>query len=376
MAGARATLRQRGLLPVSLVPLKSGSGLSLAVTLPGRGGLPYAALAQLTRQLATLISSNVRIEDALSAISRQATPRLSRLCADLRAAIVDGRSLAAALSDHPGIFDGYFIASVRAGETAGRLGPVMMHLADHVETRAKNRQNVGLALIYPVILMLVSLSVVTALLVFVLPDIVKVFAARGADLPGLTRALIGLSDAIIRWGPLMALGMVAVVLGLWRALQVPDVEMRWHRLLGRTNLSRQVSAVQFTGTLATLTQSDVPLGDALGAASETVANRAMRAILQKVTGAVRDGTSLSRALESHPQFPPMMITMIASGEAGGSLPDTLGKFANDQSQALAAMIKTLVGLVEPLILMVMGGIVMALVLAILLPIINLNNLVG
>lgn len=373
---ARTALRARGFLPLSVRAIKPGLGLSLSLTGLRRQGLSCPALALLTRQLATLISSGVRIEGALLAISRQAAPRMAQLCTDLRMAIVDGRSLAAAMSDHPAVFDGYFLASVRAGETAGRLGPVLTHLAGQVEAQQQNRQNIGLALIYPAILLLVSLSVVTALLVFVLPDIVKVFAARGADLPGLTIALISLSDGLIRWGPLAALGIVAAGIGAWQALKVPNVQMRWHRLIGRNRLSRQISTVQFAGTLATLTQSNVALSDALGSAGETVGNLAMRAILQEVTRAVRDGTSLSRALAAHWQFPPMMITIIASGEAGGSLPDTLGMFATDQSRALAAMVKTLVGLVEPLILMLMGGFVMALVLAILLPIINLNNLVG
>ncbi|MEM9639522.1 MAG: type II secretion system F family protein, partial [Pseudomonadota bacterium] len=233
-----------------------------------------------------------------------------------------------------------------------------------------------LALIYPAILALVSLAVVIALLVFVVPDIVRVFASRGADLPALTRGLIALSDGILIWWPWMLALLLGVVVLIWRALSVPRLRLDWHRFLLRSRLVRQMSASQFAGTLATLTQSGVTLDDALEAATGTVGNLAYRNTLKQVAGAVRDGSALSRALAAHTVFSPMMVTMVASGEAGGTLPRTLARYAEDTAQALNAMVKALVGLVEPLVLLVMGGIVMLLVLAILLPIVNLNNLVG
>ena len=233
-----------------------------------------------------------------------------------------------------------------------------------------------LALIYPAILIAVSVAVVIALLVFVLPDIVRVFAARGAELPPLTRAMIALSEGLSRYGAILVLVLAGIVGGALVLLRKPGARRVLDRGIWRLGLARQVVLVQFTGTLATLTQSGVTLTDALTAATSTVSNLEARATLTQVTHDVREGAALSRALAAQSGFPPMMITMIASGEASGSLPALLGRFWQDQSQTLQARIKTLVGLVEPLVLLLMGGVVMLLVLAILLPIVNLNTLVG
>lgn len=366
------SLRAQGLLPLDVKAV----GRPISFSLPTRTPLKPSELAVLTRQLATLLDSGVRIEDALMAVGRQSGTRLAVLTTDMRATILDGHSLAAALAKHPQVFDVFYIASVRAGETAGRLAAVMTHLAAHVETRSRNRNSVQLALIYPAILALVSVAVVVALLVFVVPDIVRVFASRGAALPGLTRALIALSDGLLVWWPWI-LALLSVVTGAaWQALR-RDTARQWlHQTLLRVPLVRQMAAVQFSGTLATLTQSGVALDDALTAAAGTVGNLTYRATLKEIATAVRDGAALSQAMARHRVFSPVMITMVASGEAGGSLPGALARHAKDTSQRLDATIKALVGLVEPLVLLVMGGVVMLLVLAILLPIVNLNNLVG
>ena len=371
-SAAAKTLRERKLVPVEL---KQARGKVTFVWSP-RKSLSQAELTVLTRQLATLLESGVRVEEALTAIARQSGPLLSGIAADLRTHILEGQSFAAALARHPKSFDSFYASSVRAGEGAGRLGAVMGHLAEHVEAKSRNKSSIQLALIYPAILALVSLAVVIALLVFVVPDIVRVFASRGADLPALTRGLIALSDGILIWWHWMLALLLGVMVLIWRALSVPRLRLDWHRFLLRSRLVRQMSASQFAGTLATLTQSGVTLDDALEAATGTVGNLAYRKTLKQVAGAVRDGSALSRALAAHTVFSPMMVTMVASGEAGGTLPRTLARYAEDTAQALNAMVKALVGLVEPLVLLVMVGIVTLLVLAILLPIVNLNNLVG
>ncbi|MGC3939107.1 type II secretion system F family protein [Roseobacter sp. EG26] len=368
---ATSVLRSRNLIPLDVKQTEFAVLPSIAI----RKSVSPGELAVLTRQLATLLESGVRIDDALTAIARQSGARLAGMIDGLKTDIVEGQSLAAALSKHPKIFDAFYVSSVRAGEAAGKLGAVMGHLADHVESKSRNKNSVQLALIYPAILAVVSLAVVIALLVFVVPDIVRVFASRGADLPGLTLGLIALSDGILIWWPYLVAGLLAAAFAIWRALQVPRLHMTWHRILLRTRLVRQIAATQFAGTLATLTQSGVSLDDALAAASGTVSNLAYRATLTEVSNAVRDGAALSQALSSHGIFSPMMITMVASGEAGGSLPLSLARYAQDTALSLNAIVKALVGLVEPLVLLVMGGVVMLLVLAILLPIVNLNNLV-
>lgn len=357
-------VRSAGLVPARLRRAKPSSRLSAA------------EVAVFTRQMATLLSSKVQVEAALAAVASQSTPRLSSMCGAVRAQVLDGGSLSAALARQTGQFDRFYLTSVQAAEQAGRLGAVLDHLAEHVETTQRHRQTVVLALIYPAILIVVSIAVVLALLIFVLPDIVRVFAARGAELPTLTRVMITFSDLLSRYGIFLVLALVVLAAGTAAWLRKPAQRQAWHRVLWRLGLARQIVLVQFTGTLSTLMQSGVTLTDALVAATATVGNLEARRHLSAAGQDVREGMSLSRALAARPGFPPMMITMIASGEASGSLPAMLARFWADQSQSLQARVKALVALVEPLVLLGMGGVVMLLVLAILLPIVNLNGLVG
>lgn len=376
-ASAREALRARGLLPLAVSSSKRFFSLEMP-TLSGTGSarLPIADLTIFTRQMATLITSGVQIEAALGAIAAQSGARLSAFSRGLRQSILDGASLSAALRTNNAGFDRYYLTSVEAGERAGRLGAVLDRLADHIESRQRNRQTITLALIYPAILILVSVAVVVALLVFVLPDIVRVFASRGADLPRLTQIMIGVSDLLTRHAVLIISGFGALAIGLYALARRPSSRRAIDGVLWRLGLTQQMTLVQFTGTLATLTQSGVALADALGSATMTVANTVARERLTGVVQEVRDGAALSQALARAKHYPPMMITMIASGEASGRLPEMLGRFADDQAEGLQAKVKTLVGLVEPLVLLGMGGMVMLLVLAILLPIVNLNSLVG
>ena len=374
---ARANLRGQGLLPVSVTATRPWRlQLGAFDSWRSRQTMSPTDVAIFTRQMATLLTSGVRVEAALATLAEQSAPKLGAACQKMRRAVLDGASLSAALQSLGGGFDRFYLTSIQAGERAGRQGAVLAHLADHAENRVRNRQTIGLALIYPAILILVSIAVVIGLLVLVLPDIVRVFAARGADLPPLTKLMIGLSDFLIGNAFALVSGLVVLCLSVSAALRQPAVLDRWHNVLWRSGFARHLTIVQFSGTLATLTQSGVPLAEALSSATATVGNRTARAILEDAARDVRDGVSLSRALARKPGFPPMMITMIASGEASGALPRMLDRFAQDQAQSLQARVKSLVGLVEPLVLLGMGGIVMLLVLAILMPIVNLNALVG
>ncbi|GAD55722.1 type II secretion system F family protein [Limimaricola cinnabarinus] len=380
-AAARQALRAQKLLPVSVEPTAARRAPGAGAARQGRGGIGLRTLTLVTRQLATLIGSGIRVEDALRTVAAQAgSTRASSLLLNLRAAVLDGRSFAAALGDYPQVFGDFYRASVAAGESSGQLGHVMEHLSGFVETRAKNRQTVQLALLYPAILALVSLAVIVALLTFVVPDIVRVFTSRGAELPLLTRTLIGLSDLINDWGLVMGAAIAGMAAGAALALRRPAVRMRWHRLLATAPVTRRFAlksnAAQFAGTLATLTVSRVPLIEALGAAAQTVPNLYVRKRVEIVSTRVREGVALSAALTEAGVFPPMMIAMVASGEAGGVLGQTLTRAAEDQSRDLNALVAALVALVEPAVLLIMGGIVMLLVLSILLPIVNLNSLVG
>lgn len=376
-AAARAELRARDLLPLSVEATQRKGKASGDILRPHRLSLKKQVL--VTRQLATLVGAQVRIEDAIGIVTKQmSNTRDVSLLLNLRSAIVDGRSFAEALEDVPGSFDEYYRASVRAAESAGKLPQVLEHLATHIEERSRNRQSLQLALIYPALLAVVSIGVIVALLTFVVPDIVRVFTARGADLPGLTRGLIAVSDWITRWGVVMAGTLALSAVAAVVLLRQPRLRLKWDRGLSRAPLVGplvlRINAAQFSGTLATLVQSGVPLADALRAASGTVPNRHVRARVAEITQAVQDGAALSRAVDAAGVFPPMLVAMIASGEASGKLGSSLEKAATDQAAGLKATVSTIVALVEPAVLLVMGGIVMLLVMSILMPIVGLNGL--
>jgi general secretion pathway protein F len=373
-ATARQSLRAKGWLPVELSERAASAPSAKAPA----GRLSLSALTLVTRQLSTLLSSGLRIEEAIATIASGQPPRVAAILLNVRATVMEGRSLADALAAYPQAFSEYYRASVRAGEQAGKLGTVMGHLAAHVEHRSRNRQSVQLALLYPALLGTVSLAIIMLLMTYVVPDIVKVFRDRGADLPLLTRSLIAISDFIRGYGLYALLTLLLAAFAVERWLKAPANRLRWHGALARGRLTarlvQRLNAAQGAGTLATLLQSQVPLVDALSASADVIPNLHIRARLREATDKVRQGMSLQRALSEAAVFPPMLIAMVASGEASGQLGRALDHAAAEQQRDLDAWVKAVVALVEPAILVIMGGLVMAMVLAILLPIVSLNGL--
>ncbi len=377
-AAARQNLRAKGWLPVDLTE-RAATGLQgKGAANAGSQRLSLAALTLVTRQMATLLSSGLRIEEAISTIAGGQPARVAAVLLNIRTAVMEGRSFADALAIYPQAFSEYYRASVRAGEQAGKLGTVMGHLSAHVEHRSRNRQSVQLALLYPALLGVVSLAIIMLLMTYVVPDIVKVFRDRGADLPLLTRSLIAISDFVRSFGLYALLGCLAAAFAVERWLKVPRNLRRWHGVLAQGRVTRRLvqrlNSAQCAGTLATLLQSQVPLVDALAAAADVIPNLHIRARLREATDKVRQGMSLQRALHEAAVFPPMLIAMVASGEASGQLGRALDHAASEQQRDLDAWVKAVVALVEPAILVIMGGLVMAMVLAILLPIVSLNGL--
>ena len=387
-AAARQVLRGRGLLPLDVqasaapkgAAVKSAANAAPQTTSLTGARMPLAALTLVTRQMATLLGSGLRIEDALSTIAQGQPPKVAGILLTLRASVLEGRSFADALTAYPQVFSEFYQASIRAGEQAGKLDHVMTHLAAFVESRARNRQTVQLALLYPGLLALVSLSIITLLMAFVVPDIVRVFQTRGTDLPFLTRALIGVSAFVRGYGLFVGLGIALFLVGFGRWVQIPRDRLAVHKRMAQgrmtARLVQRTNAAQFAGTLATLVQSGVPLIEALAAAANVTPNLYVRARVAEVMEKVRQGTSLRRAMEEAAVFPAMLVAMVASGEATGSLGSALAHAASDQQRDLDAWVRAMVALVEPAILLVMGGLVMVMVLAILLPIVSMNGLVG
>jgi general secretion pathway protein F len=380
-AAARAMLREQGLLPLSVDAAGERKSIG-SIQLPklGRAGMSSRELATATRQIATLVGSDIPVEEALRlAASQSEAQRVSSILLDVRAAILDGRSFASALGQHPRTFPEFYRASVAAGEASGKLTEVLNHLAHFVEHRQANAQKLQLALLYPGLLATVSLGVIVLLLVYVIPDIVKVFVSRGTDLPLLTRMLIAVSSFLQDWGLYILLAALVgfLIFNRWAANPANRLKVdrgfteRWPF----RRFSRQHNAARFAGSLATLVSSAVPLVEALHAAAAVTPNRWVRDRALHVAARVREGISLRGAMSEAGVFPLMLTAIVASGEASGQLGPALSRAADELDRELDAITTALVALVEPLVLLLMGGLVLMMVLAILLPIINLNDLV-
>ena len=379
--GARQLVRDRGLLPTGVTLAgDTARTKSAGITLFKRG-VSSKTLSAVTRQLSTLIGSDIRIEEALRIAAQQTEGQpVSVVLTDVRSSILEGRSFASALGRHPKVFPEFYRASIAAGEQSGKLSTVLAHLTEFVGTQEKARRKVQLALLYPALLAGVSLLMITLMMVYVVPDIVRVFVSRGAELPFLTRALIALSAFVQGFGlyVLIALAVAGIAWNRW--LAVPANSRRFAEFLLKTppfaGFVQHLNAARFAGSLATLVRSDVPLVEALQAAAAVTPNRYARERALVTAARVREGSSLRRAMAEADVFPPLLLAIVAAGEQSGKLGLGLERAAQDLEQELDSLVQALVSLVEPGVLLVMGGIVLLMVLAILMPIVNLNNLAG
>jgi general secretion pathway protein F len=380
---ARSSLRDRGLTPLTLEPVAerpaSASGESFAFLRRG-DSLSITELTLFTRQLATLFRAGLPLDETLNAVAQQSeSPKVRRMTLGIRAKVSEGESLAAALGQFPSAFPVLFRATVEAGEQAGKLDFVLDRLADYVEQRQVMQNKVLLAAVYPIILTVVAIGVVIGLLTYVVPKVVEVFASINAELPLLTRILLSVSGFLQNYGVYLLLMLVAAGFLFARAMQNPDFARRMHQrqlglpLIGR--LTRGSNTGRFTRTLGILFSSGVPILDALKIGMQVVTNLPMREAIEEATKKVREGVPLNRALADSKQFPPITVHLIASGEASGKLDEMLTRAADNQEREVETLVSALMSLFEPILILVMGGIVLTIVLAILLPIFNLNQLV-
>jgi general secretion pathway protein F len=375
----RQQLREQGLTPLEVMAAAEKEG-KVTRRFSFQRGISSTDLALITRQLATLVRSALPVEEALLAVSQQTErPRLHSMLLAVRARVMEGHTLASGLSQFPHVFPEIFRATVAAGEHSGHLDGVLERLADYAESRQQLRQKLSLAMIYPIILTSMAIAIVTGLLVYVVPQVVQVFEHTGQKLPLLTRALIGLSAFIRSYGLLL---LVLIVIGVIFArimLKRPDVRRRWHLsmlhmpLFGR--LVRGVNTARFTRTLSILAGSGVPVLEGMRISGEVISNIPMREAVDEAALRVREGTSMSKSLAASGLFPPLMVHLIASGESSGKLDDMLERAAANQERELETLISTMLGILEPLLILVMGVVVLLIVLAILLPIFDLNQLV-
>jgi len=347
---------------------------------PWARGISSAELSLVTRQLATLLASGLTMEQALNALIEEASSPLTReIIGGVKAEVTAGLSLAGALGQYERNFPDFYRALVHGGEESGALPTVLQHLADYLDARQALIQKTSLALLYPILVSLVAVSIVTGLLVFVVPQIVQVFQQSRQSLPFLTRALIGISDFLRMAWPYFAVAGVCIVVGARAALRRDGPRLRWHALLLKMPVLgpviRGINTTRFASTLAILVGGGVPLLSALNSGASAMTNKAMQEGVAGAIERVREGESLARALGAARVFPPLMVHLVASGEISGKLEDMLERAARLETQALERRIAILLTLLEPLMILMMGGAVLLIVLAILLPIIEINQLV-
>jgi general secretion pathway protein F len=378
---ARAELRTQGLLPLSVEAIAAQVDASGATRRSSFGErLSTTELALFTRQLASLLEAGLPLEQAFSALLEQAErPYVRDLIASIRSEVIGGAAFSSALARHPRDFAEIYRALVASGEQIGHLARVLSRLADYIERRNALVQKVKLAFTYPAIVTVVAFAIVIFLLTYVVPQIVSVFANTKQKLPLLTVIMLAVSDFVRAWG----LVMLALLIGAWfawrRALQNPALKRRWHAWLLTAPLygkfERSLNTARFASTLAITTGSGVPILRALETSRETLSNVAMQELVEQASDNVREGVSLARALSTKQHFPPMLIHMIRAGELTGELPAMLERAASAQEQDLERRTLTIAGLLEPALILAMGVVVLLIVLAVLMPIIEINQLV-
>lgn len=375
----REALRDQGLSPLKVTPTRKRLQSS-SKRLAWWQRIKPLELAVTTRQLATLVNAGLPIEEALLAISRQSTNRkINAVYMAVRDNVMAGQTLAQGLGEFPSTFSTMFRSTVAAGEQSGYLDAVLENLANYLEDRFNTRRDVEMALFYPLLLFVTAVVIVGLLMTYVIPDIVEVFEDTGAELPAITVFLIALSEFLNQYFWIVVLGVILFCGLMYTLFRQTVVNRWWDQVKLKLPLVRWfvrgTNTARFASTLAILTKSGVPLVDGMRIANEVVSSFSIRTKLQQAEMSVSEGGSLHGALTRTDQFPPIFLHMVQSGEASGTLDEMLSKSAEFQQQELQRTVATLVELVRPLILLFMAGIVLLIMLAILLPILNMNQLV-
>lgn len=380
---ARGMLRERSLIPLSVEPAATAAargGQGWHLTLWGGGAFNNTALTIWTRQLAGLVSAGLPLERALAALADEAEdPTQQRLVASLRAEVNAGASFARALAQYPKDFSSTYTAVIAAGEQGGQLGAVLESLADDMESREALRNKVTAAALYPAIVSVIALAIVVFLVTYVVPQVAGVFAGSQRALPLLTRLMMGVSEAVRSYGWWMLAMLLLVAGAVLLARRRPPLRLKmdaaWLRLPLVGRLSRGYNAARFCGTLAMLAGAGVPILRALQTAADTLSNKAMQADALDALVLVREGAPLAAAIGSKRRFPPLVAMFARLGEQTGQLPTMLQRAAAQLSAEVQRRAMHLATILEPLLIVGMGIVVMLIVLAVLLPIMQLNQLV-
>ncbi|WP_394204315.1 type II secretion system inner membrane protein GspF [Shewanella waksmanii] len=378
---ARSQLREQRLMPLDITPVVEKERKAKSGGFSFKRGISVAELALITRQVATLVAAGLPVEEALKAVGQQCEKdRLASMVMAVRSRVVEGYSLADSMAEFPHIFDDLYRAMVASGEKSGHLEVVLNRLADYTERRQQLKSKMTQAMIYPVVLTVVAITVIAILLAAVVPQVVGQFEHMGQELPWTTQLLIASSDFIRDYG-LAILGVIAaLVILVKQLLRKAEYRMKFDTMLlhlpviGR--VSKGLNTARFARTLSILTASSVPLLDAMRIASEVLMNVKVRAAVEEATARVREGTSLGAALGNTKLFPPMMLYMITSGEKSGQLEHMLERAADNQDREFESNVNIALGVFEPMLVVSMAAVVLFIVLAILQPILELNNMIS
>lgn len=379
----RAELRAQGLVPLEVKSVsdsaasKSANKGSNARRIKIRG----SDLSILTRQMATLLNSGMTVEETLRALIKQSEGhKVKSVVSDLRSLVTEGYSLSDAVALYPRSFPEIYRASISAGEQSGTLGDVLERLADYLENRLGVQQRISVALIYPIFLTFASISIVVALVAFVVPKVVRVFADTGQELPLMTKILIKLSSLLQSYGLFMLLGLVLVCLACAFIFSQPKPKFWLHsiylKLAGIKRLVRSLNAARMARTMSIMVGSGVPLLASMRSCEGVLSNVVLKQDLKNAAEEVAQGVSISRALDRSGHFPPLLIQMVASGENSGQLDHMLDKAASATETEMESRISMAVSLFEPIMILLMGGVVLMIVMAILLPIFGLNQVLA
>jgi general secretion pathway protein F len=376
----RQQLRDQGLVPLNVQEVAQRESIGQKRSTLFKRGISATDLALITRQLATLVRAALPLEECLRAVAQQTDrPRLQSMLLAVRSRVMEGHTLASGLGDFRHIFPELYRTTVEAGEQSGHLERVLERLADYTENRQQMRQKIQLAVFYPAMLTIVAILVVGGLMTYVVPQVVQVFDNIGQNLPPLTVGLIAVSD-FLRNNGILILGLLLLAgIAFTYLLRIEDNRRRFHRLklalplVGK--LEQGLNTGRFARTFSILTASGVAVLEAMRISAQVMSNLPMREAVGEAAARVREGAGIAASLERSGFFPPMTVHLIASGEASGKLEEMLERAAINQEREIETMIAAVLGLFEPLLILVMGAVVLVIVLAILLPIFDLNQLV-
>ncbi|MBW3697648.1 type II secretion system protein GspF [Vibrio sp. T187] len=378
---ARQRLKEQGLVPIEVIEAKAKAEKSSGPSTGFKRGISTPDLALITRQISTLVQSGMPLEECLKAVSEQSEkPRIRTMLAAVRAKVTEGYTLADSLADYPHIFDELFRSMVAAGEKSGHLDAVLERLADYAENRQKMRSKLMQAMIYPVVLVVFAVTIVSFLLATVVPKIVEPIIQMGQELPQSTQFLLASSEFIQNWGIQLLLVFIAAFVMLRAALKKPTIRLSWDRkllvlpLIGK--IAKGVNTARFARTLSICTSSAIPILEGMKVAVDVMSNQHVKQQVLNAADSVREGASLRKALDQTKLFPPMMLHMIASGEQSGQLEQMLTRAADNQDQSFESTVNIALGIFTPALIALMAGLVLFIVMATLMPMLEMNNLMS